>query len=652
MDLLIPNSWLKKYLDTKATPVEIAKYLTLCGPSIERTNKYTDGDSIYSIEVTTNRVDTASVIGIAREASVILPRFGIPAKLKNVDSKLTKKYKFVKKVKYLEAIVDTKLCPRFTAVLITDVIVKESPLEIKTLLEKVGVRPINNIVDVSNYIMHELGQPVHTFDYDKIENGKMILRESKKGESLITLDDKEFKLDGGDIVIEGANGNLIDLCGIMGGKNSAINASTKNVLLFVQNYDQHKIRKTSLNVEQRTEAAVLFEKGIDSEGVKPAILSAIELIEKLSGGVSENEILDIYPKPYKTKIVTTNKDEIDKIIGINIPQKDMFKYMNDLGFEPKLQGKTFQFKVPSWRANDISIKEDITEEIARIYGYHNLPCILMGGSLPAPRSNPEFEIEKKIKTVLQALGATEIYNLSLVNRDMAGDHSLRLKNPLGTDTEYLRTSLRPSLIEDIKNNPHERRYVHMFELSNVYVPRKNQLPEEKLTLAGVVKSGEYRDNKGIVETILNNLNITYTTKIIDGEGYLPNQRLEVYSEKEKIGVYGNLENGLFYYEFDIQNLIASKKLIKKYQNVAKYPPQVEDITLQLPEKTYIGEVIEAIKSLNQLISKVELTDIYKNNFTFNIEFQSEDHTLTDHEVEEIRTKILSSVNSKFGAIQI
>lgn len=642
MDLLIPNSWLKKFLDTKASAKEIAKYLSLCGPSIERTKKSSDGDSIYNVEVTTNRVDTASILGIAREASAILPRFGIKASLKKHVTSDTK-YKFVKKVNYLDVTVDPKLCPRFTAVLIKNVTVKESPQAVKSLLEKVDVRPINNIVDVSNYIMHELGQPVHTFDFDKIIDGKMILRESKKGEFIKTLDGKEFKLDNGDIVIEGANGNLIDLCGIMGGENSAIDSSTKNVLLFVQNYNQLKIRKTSMSLGQRSEAAVLFEKGLDNENVTPAIISAIEMIEKLSGGKAEKEILDIYPKPYKLKTVMTTKEEIDKIIGIEIPAKDMSTYLSNLGFTVTFKGLTLKVSIPSYRVNDIDIREDIAEEVARIYGYHNLPCVLMSGSLPSPKVNLEFSYEKKIKELLQSLGATEVYNLSLVDKG-----KLKLKNPLGSDTTYLRNNLKDSLISSIKSNPQEKGFIHFFELSNVYIPRKNDLPLEQLTLAGIIKNGQYRKNKGIVETLPKELNIDFSTKLEDGKDYLANQRLEVYSGKEKMGEYGNLENGYFFYEFIISKLINAKKVVRKYKEVNKYPPQVEDLTLIIPTKTLIGDVMSEITRNSPLVTCVELVDIYETNYTFNIQYLDENKTLNDKEVEEIRTKILSSLNSKFG----
>lgn len=643
MDLLIPNSWLKKHLDTKATPKEIAKFLSLCGPSIERTKQTDDGDYIYNVEVTTNRVDTASILGIAREAATILPRFGIEASLK--ENKLDqKKFKFVKKVKYLNAVIDPKLCTRFTAVLIKNVTVKESTKEVKNLLEKVNVRPINNIVDVSNYIMHELGQPVHTFDYDKISDAVMTLRESKKGELIKTLDGKEFKLDGGDIVIEDGSGNLIDLCGIMGGESSAIDVNTKNVLLFVQNYNQHKIRKTSMSLGQRTEAAVLFEKGLDSENVTPAILSAISMIEKLTNGKTEKEILDIYPNPYKTKTISVTKEEIDKIIGIEISEKDMTNYLVNLGFDVKWNKTKLEVKVPSYRANDIDIREDIAEEIARIYGYFNLPCVLMDGSLPKPKLYDDFKFEETTKQILKSLGATEIYNLSLTDKGQ-----VKLKNPLGPDTAYLRDNLKESLIKNVKDNPQEKGDLHIFEISNIYLPRKNDLPVEQLMLSGVIRHNNYQQNKGLVEALLNELGIEYIDQLEDGGDYLPNQRIIIKSEKTIIGEYGNLDNGLFFYNFDMQKLLNAKRISRKYKEVNKYPPQVEDITFELPEKTFVGDVIAEIKKTNKLVTTVNLTDIYESNYTFNIEYQSEDHTLTDKEVEEIRYKIISSLESKFGA---
>lgn len=647
MDILIPNSWLKKFLDTKAKPNEIAKYLSLSGPSVERIIKEIDGDSIYHIEVTTNRADAASVLGIAREASAILPRFGIKAKLRQIKSK-TAKRKLVNKVDYLEASADASLCPRFTAVLIKNAAIKESPNEIKSLLEKAGVRPINNIVDVSNFVMHELGQPVHTFDYDKIAGHKMILRNSKKGEVITTLDGKKFTLSGGDIVIEDGKGRLIDLCGIMGGENSAIDKKTKNVLLFVQTYNPHKIRQTSMNLAQRSEAAVLFEKGLNPEQVEPAMMRAIELLENLSGGKAEAEILDIYPSPYKGKSVSTNLQELKSIIGINLSKSDIKKYLESLGFGVKWHADNITVSVPSFRSNDIGIPEDIAEEVARIYGYHNLPSIIMSGSLPAPKEDSIFKFEAKVKQTLKSLGAVEVYNLSLTDKASAGEGALKLANPLGLESEYLRMSLMPSLIANISANPQEKGSIHFFELSNVYMPRKNDLPEERLTLGGIIKGNEYRQNKGIVEALLDEMNIEYQSEINDRSGFLPNQRLEIISDKTKIGEYGNLESGSFYYEFNLEKLMNAKKVVLKFKETPKFPPQIESLTVVFPSKTKIGEAQNAILQTDKKVFKAELKDIYKDSYTFEVWFQDESKTLNDSEVKEVRSKVIQVLKSKFG----
>lgn len=661
MDLILPDKHLRKYLDTKATHSEIAKYLSLCGPSIERTKKHEDGDFLYQVEVTTNRVDTASIYGIAREAATILPRFGITAKLKNLDTKkILAKHTLKGKVSYLDVTVDKKLCPRFTAVLIENVVIKDSSNEIKDLLEKVGLRPINNIVDISNYVMHLIGQPIHTFDYDKILGSKMLMRLSKKDEKVTTLDGKSYKLQGGDIVIEDGEGRLIDLCGIMGGDNSKVDEKTKNVLLFVQNYNKHLIRKTSMSLGIRSEAAVLFEKGLDSENVVNGLALGIELIEKYSKGKARKEILDIYPSPYKEKIVKTDLTTLTRIIGIEIPKQDITNYLTSLGFKVVWKKETLEVSVPSFRSEDIDIPEDIAEEVARIYGYHNLPPILMGGDLPNKVSNlDEFAFETKVKQTLKALGAIEVYNLSLVDK---GD--IKLKNPLGSDTAYLRNNLQDSLINNINYNTQEKGYIHLFEVSNIYIPRKSDLPEERLMLSGITKQSTYRKNKGLVQTLLNELNIDYKEILEDGKNFKPNQRIAIYiadsksSNKVLIGEYGNLENSLFsdnsscfYYSFEMKKLMSSKKIERKYQETNKFPPQVEDITLAVPERTYIGHIIDEIYKTSEFVKEVTLVGIYESKHTFNIKYQSEEKTLEDTEVEEVRNKIIKSLSSKFGITQ-
>lgn len=647
MDILILDSWLRELLDTKAKPEEIAKYVSLCGPSVERIHKK-GNDFVYDVEITTNRIDEVGVYGFAREASVILPRFGIPAKLRKISLPINK-YSFVAKVPYLESQIDAKLCPRFTAVLIRDVKIGESDKLIKERLESVGIRPINNAVDISNYLMIELGQPMHTFDYDKIQEHKMILRESKKSEKIMTLDGKEFTLQGGDIVIEDGEGRLIDLAGVMGGALSEVDEHTKNILLFVQTYDPVKIRKTSMSLAQRTMAATIFEKGTDPELVSEALLSGIELFKKYTEGIADKEILNIYPHPYKSKTVKLSYDYILARLGVEISKKDITLYLHTLGFECIWSGNNLSVNIPSFRSRDVKEKEDILEEIARIYGYHNLPSHIMESAIPERPSNPKFIFENKIKNILTGFGGTEIYTLALTSKEYVDDKSLKLKNPLGPETEYMRTSLMPSLIDAANNNVGTSEKFHLFEIANVYIPKQNDLPEEKTILGGVFYDYEYRSAKGIIEAFLNRINIEASFKAVESKGFEASKCAYIYSDGKSIGKIGYPDGlNLVYYEFDLDVLEKSSPKIVTFSPISKYPSQIEDITFILPESIRVGDVLDLIHTADKFVSNVELKDIYKSSYTFRIWYHDSKKTLTDKDVEKIRHEITEKVKTKFG----
>lgn len=648
MNILIPDEWLRNFLETPAESKKIGECLSLCGPSVEKIIKK-DGSDVYDIEITTNRVDSAGVYGIAREAFAILPRFKIKVEFAEADPKIEQK--FSKKVKYLKADVDSNLCPRFTAVLIKNVEIDESPDWMKERLSWVGVNPKNNVVDITNYIMHEIGQPVHTFDYDKIKGAEMHLRKSKKGEEITTLDGTTHKLPGDDIVIEDGEGRLIDLAGIMGGKNSEVDKNTKNVLLFVQTYNPVNIRKTSMSLPKRTEAAVLFEKGLDTENVELGIGRGIELLERLANGRAEDTILDLYPNPYKMKKVNTNLDFIEKRLGIEIKKTDIDSYLKPLGFETKWKDRKLEVKVPSFRKDDIDKEEDILEEVARIYGYHNIPSKLMTGKLPEKLTEAPFEFEALVKNTLKSLGSTEVYTLSLVPDGSVEKNALKLKNPLGDETAFLRTSLMPSLIKAVKDNKGYSEPFHLFEMSNVYIPRKGRLPEEKMALAGIFSNYNFRNAKGAVETLLSELNIKATFKTEDAKDFKPSRRVVISSGGASMGELGvTEEEGLIYYEFDTNTLRKLYKPYSKYQPVPKYPPQIEDLTIVLPEKTKVGKVVQAMKEESKRLVKVTLNDIYKDAYTFRVWYQHPEKTLKDEEVKKIRKKILKKLKSKFGAM--
>lgn len=646
MDILVPDEWLRNFLKTKATPTKIAECLSLCGPSVDKVSKE-KRSSIYHIELTTNRVDSASVYGIAREAYAILPRFKIKASLARPAKK--PKLNFTKSVNYLDAKVDKDLCSRFTAVLIKNVEIKDSPKWMKERLNWVGVNPKNNVVDISNYIMHEIGQPVHTFDYDKIKGAKMILRKSKKGEILTTLDGENYELPGGDIVIEDGDERLIDLAGIMGGENSAVDSSTKNVLLFVQTYNPVNIRKTSMSLAKRTEAAVLFERGLDPENVTLGIGRGVELFEKLTGGKAENKILDIYPNPYKPKKVNAKLSFINEMLGIDIKKSEITNILQSLGFEVKWNKDELTAFVPSFRAQDINIAEDLVEEIARIYGYHNLPSTLMDGKLPEKPKNSPFDFEIMVKRVLKGFGGNEVYTLSLVPKSYIDDRALKLVNPLGKESEYLRTSLTPSLITAAKENLREKDPFFLFEVSNVYLPKSAKLPEEKMMLGAIFANFEYRKAKGIVEALLSSLNITYKYEAEDVKHFVPSRRLLIKTGKGILGEFGVLEQkGFIYFEVDMNKFKDAYTEIKPYKPLPKYPAQIEDITLILPQKTKVGDVLSNINAASKDVRKVELRDVFKKAYTFRVWYRNPKKTLTNNEVEKIRSKIITKLSKNLG----
>ncbi|RLC32626.1 phenylalanine--tRNA ligase subunit beta [Candidatus Woesebacteria bacterium] len=646
MDIIISNNWLKDYLKTTASPKKIAQCLSLSGPSVEKVEKKSN-DYLYHIEITTNRVDTANVYGVAREAAAILPRFNLQAKLLPLRTK--SKQSFSRKVNYLNVKVDSKLCPRFTAILIKNVKIKPSPDHIQKRLTAVGVRPINNIVDISNYIMHEIGQPVHTFDYDKIHGSKMILRASKKDEKLTTLDGKTHKLPGGDIVIEDGDGRLIDLAGIMGGQNSAVDSKTKNVLLFVQTYNPINIRKTYMSLAQRTEAAVLFEKDLDTELVSLGIKRGIDLFTELADGMPENKILDIYPKPYKANKVATTLAFIEKGLGIKLSKSEITKYLNLLGFEASWKGNNLEALVPSFRARDIFIAEDLLEEIARLYGYHNLPSTLMTGAIPDSLPDAPFHFEDNIKNLLSGWGGIETYTLSMVPESSVKKGALKLKNPLGKGSSFMRTSLLPSLVKAAKANTGGGGAFHLFEIANVYLPRKNMLPDEKMMLAGIFANTSYRKAKGVIEALLGKLNAKVRFVAEDGKGFSASKRNIIKSNNIKIGQLGILEEDLIYYDFDTSLLNNISQNIASYTPIPKYPAQIEDMTLILPPKTRVGDIVISIKSSHKNLAKAELVSVYKNTHTFRFWYQHPDKTLNNKDVEIIRKKVVSNLKEKFGA---
>ncbi|MBI4990815.1 hypothetical protein HZB96_01845, partial [Candidatus Gottesmanbacteria bacterium] len=391
MNILIPDSWLREYLETDATPEQIKDCLSLCGPSVERINKE-GSDYIYEIEITSNRVDMVSVYGIAREAAAILPRFGIKAKLKQLAIKTPRTVAQRDSSEVEEAdklpmeVSDPgKICNRIMGIVLEVDPMKESPVYVKERLEKSGVRSLNNLVDITNYVMLEVGHPCHVFDYDKIKTHKFLIRFAKKNEPIITLDEKKYLLNNEDVIIDDGTGRVIDLPGIMGTENSVVNQSTRRIFFFIESNNPLFIRKTSMRYGLRTMAAAINEKHPDPELVKTAMLRGIELYEKIAGGKVAGDIIDIYPNKPKPIAITTTIQFINERLGIELTKSEMISILESLSFQvsdkdtsgvaggsaswrrshDSPDGEGISIIPPSFRQFDITIPEDIVEEVAR-----------------------------------------------------------------------------------------------------------------------------------------------------------------------------------------------------------------------------------------------------------------------------------------------
>ena len=670
MNILIPDSWLKEHLITKATPKQVSHYLTLCSQTVEKINQVKN-DAVYDIEITTNRPDCLSVYGLARELNAILSQNKIKATLKPLVENQKEIPQIKKSLPLKVKITQPSLCPRFTAIIFDQIKIKPSPKVVQDRLEKAGVRALNNVVDISNYLMLELGQPMHTFDYDKIKRAKMILRETKKGEKITTLDKITRTLPQGAIIIEDGEGRIVDLCGIMGGANSEVDSQTKRVLLFVQTYDPMKIRRTCQALAFRTEAAARFEKGVDPGGVMPAMKKAITMFEKNCGAKVASHLIDLYPNPKKEKTVTLTQRKLNHLVGLEIKLVEAGKILENLGFKIKTDNNQLKAMVPHWRHEDISLPEDLIEEIARIYGYHHLPSHLPQGEIPEQKKAPRFEWESQIKQVLKDWGLTEVMTYSMVSFNqlekafLDPQDSLKISNPLTKDWTYLRSSLIPSLLTVLADNHQEK--IMIFEMAHVYLYQNlRELPEELPMLTGMVNGQQFYQLKGIVEAILTMMGIDkyqfepYQLKqTFYGKIFHPSRTAEVMVKNESLGVVGEigphltakfgLKGRVTAFDLDFRELVKNASKKKQYEPLSKYPALVEDLAFIVPPRALVGEMMTVIKKVNHLIVSIELLDSFQKTRTFRITYQNPRKTLTDKEVGKIRKRIIKRVKTKFGA---
>ena len=637
------------------------------------------GDAILDVETTANRPDLLSVIGIAREIAAITNK---PIKLPNLDYK---EAGTPIASKAAVEIADADLCPRYCASLASGIKVGASPSWLAQRLAACGMRPINNVVDITNYVMFEFGQPLHAFDFEKLAQSKIIVRRARGGDYMSTLDNVQRELTNDTLMINDGAGPVA-VAGVMGGANSEVSDATTSVLLESANFNPASIRHTSARFKLRSEASLRFEKGLSPELPLHALRRATQLLAQLAGGDVAQGIVDVYPGKRLAHKIDLKLSKVERVLGVKIPLADVTKVLASLGFVcNQTKSDELSITVPYWRT-DVKLAEDVIEEIARIIGYDNLPTTLPSGALPRHQPEPMRSLKQKTADILVGCGMQEIVTYSLVSLDALKRFDrdaapLKVANPISPEQEYMRTSLRPGLLGTLAANlKHDENGIRLFEASRVYIPQRNDLPHERETLCGAMcgpraerswhgQSGvmDFFDAKGIIETLLEQLGVAAEYTASTDSALVPTRQAAISANGQAIGVLGELHpriaeeyditsQTICLFEIDLEKLLSATSSDKKFQALPKFPAVLRDIAIILDVETPSQKVIDIIVK-SSLAARVTLFDVYtgkqvpqgKKSLALSISYQSPDRTLTDKEVDKAQGKILERLTKELGA---
>ena len=630
-------------------------------------------DTVVDFEITNNRPDCYSIIGLAREAAAAFGKHMRHHEPVVHGSDAGSIYD------YLDVEVPaTELCNRYSSRMVANVKIGPSPKWLRQRLRANGVRPINNIVDITNYVMLEYGQPMHAFDYRYVSSGKIVVREAEEGETLTTLDGNVRNLKAGMLVIADEN-RAIGLAGIMGGENSEIMDDTTMVVFESANFNGTSIRQTALALGMRTEASGKFEKNLDPMMTIPAVQRACELVELLQcGDVLEGtiDVINYVPEPKKLPLEC---DKINRLLGTDISREDMIKYLNLL--EIPVEGDTIL--VPSFRP-DLNLMADIAEEVGRSYGYNEIPTTAFKNATQGGYT-PEMLMENKAGVLCRGMGYSEIITYSFVSPAifdqirLPGDsplrNALRIQNPLGEDTSIMRTIALPSMMEILsRNNAYHNKAVKLYELAKIYLPVEGQvLPEEpKMLMLGTYGANEtFFTLKGEVEAIFAGLRLKKAsyTACSTNPSYHPGRCAVLSIDGEEVGVMGQvhplvaknygIDTDVYCAEINFTKLFACRLPDATYTPLPKYPAVSRDLALVCGEEITVAQAEDVITAAaGKLLRSVKLFDIYrgvgvpegKKSMAFSLELRADDRTLTDTDSEAVTAKVLQALQEKLGAI--
>lgn len=644
-------SWLNSFFKRPLPqPEKLAEILTMHSFENESIEKKKN-DWILNLDVLPDRGgDCFSHLGIARECAALLNlKMSFPLiKIKEGKEKVSS---------FLKVEVKDKNCQRYSARVITNVSVGPSPKIIQDRLINCGVNPINNIVDAANYVMLELGQPLHAFDYDKIQGKKIIVRKAKPNESVVLLNNNEYVLDKKTMVIADEK-DVLAIAGIKGGKKAEISKETKTIVLESASFESKTIGQTARRLNLRTDASARFEHILDPNLTEIALNRASQLIVEWAKGEIAKGIIDIYPEKVKPKKINLEFGLVNKVLGITVPQNEAIGILNRLGIKVLAKTKeSILLEVPTFR-QDLAIAENIIEEIGRVYGYEKIPSLLPPiKDYPIKRNKLNLFLDRA-RNALKELRFTEVYNYSFIGDEEKNKYQLEpeeILNPTSSFSKYLRPSLIPLLEKNLEENLKWFEEVKIFEAGKVFFSQGEKIGE-KTMLSGGVSFGENRQKeflrlKGEVIFLLNQLGIKNVVFAKTSSNLL-----EIIINKEKVGKIIVADRG-FFFEFDFDVLIKYANDQKEYEKISYHPPAIRDISGTVDEKVSLEKLKEKIRQGGSgLIKDLEVFDVYqgpgigkgKKSVSFHIIFQSEEKTLDSNEIDKIQKEIIKILSEQLG----
>lgn len=678
--MLVSFNWLNEFIETGLGAEEMAHALTMAGLEVEGLEKL-DDDYVLEVNVTPNRPDCLSVLGIARELRAIT---GKPLKLPDHEIKKDAPTNFRIEIK------DKELCSRYTGRVVRDVKVGESPEWLRARLERSGIRSVNNIVDITNYVLLELGHPLHAFDLDTLEGGIIRVAAAGKDQQIITLDGVDRKLPEDALLIWDGE-RPVAVAGVMGGLETEVRNSTKNILIESAWFKPQSVRRTSKALGLKTESSYRFERGTDILGLETALDRTALLVSKLAGGTVEIKV-DAYPVKFSPEPIEVRYEKIDRLLGTKIPTEEVIEILKSLDLDIQhISDETLVVTPPSWRP-DLTLDADIIEEVARLYGYGKIPTSMPCADISFGGRRPERLISE-VREAMRKEGLNEAINYSFMNEkylnllNIAEEDPRRktvgIKNPLRAEDAVLRTMLVPSLIENFQYNfSRGSREVRIFEIASVFIDAGEALPAESRRLGGVLccekKPSLWKETapdfyilKGALESLFERFKIRDAEfKKPTREPFLhPGKSADIFIEGARAGFIGELSPGVMerldvktkfspnLFELDMGVLLSSAKKTVSYTSIPRYPAIERDLAIVVDETTEASEISGLIKAYpSEFIEDVSVFDSFtggnipegKKSLGFGIRYRSRERTLTDEEVEDLHGKIVAHLREKTG----